>query len=53
MITDTETLRQKIEYIHNNPVKRGMVVKPEDWVYSSATNYLWGDGFMEVDLVAF
>ncbi len=51
MITDPEILRQKIEYIHNNPVKRGMVIKPEDWVYSSAKNYLYGDGFVEVDLI--
>jgi putative transposase len=36
-------LRQKIEYIHNNPVKRGLVDKPEDWKYSSARNYLFGD----------
>lgn len=31
---------QKIEYIHNNPVKRGYVDYPEDWKYSSARNYL-------------
>ena len=27
---------QKIEYIHNNPVKAGLVLKPECWQYSSA-----------------
>jgi len=32
-------LLQKIEYIHNNPVKRGYVDKPSDWRYSSARNY--------------
>ena len=31
---------QKIEYIHNNPVNRGYIDKPEDWKYSSARNYL-------------
>ncbi len=30
----------KINYIHQNPVKDNFVVKMEDWVYSSATNYL-------------
>lgn len=30
----------KVMYIHNNPVKAGWVRKPEDWMYSSATNYL-------------
>lgn len=30
---------QKREYIHNNPVKAGIVEKPEDYLYSSARNY--------------
>ena len=38
-ITNENTLRQKIEYIHNNPVKAGFVVQPTDWRYSSAGNY--------------
>lgn len=29
-------LLQKMNYIHNNPVKRVYVVKPEDWYWSSA-----------------
>jgi putative transposase len=31
---------QKLNYIHNNPVEAGLVYKPEDWRYSSASNYL-------------
>jgi REP element-mobilizing transposase RayT len=27
---------QKIEYIHNNPVRKGYVLKPEHWLWSSA-----------------
>ncbi len=27
------------EYIHNNPVKAGLVKKPEDWEFSSAADY--------------
>lgn len=38
-ITTSEMMIQKIEYIHNNPVKRGYVDLPEDWRYSSARNY--------------
>ncbi|MEA2097779.1 MAG: transposase [Patescibacteria group bacterium] len=34
---------QKMSYIHNNPVKRCYVSKPEDWIYSSARNYLLND----------
>lgn len=32
-------IEQKIEYIHNNPVRAGIVVNPEDYLYSSARNY--------------
>ena len=30
----------KINYIHNNPVKAGIVDSPEEYIYSSARNYL-------------
>jgi len=39
MIQDDEMMWQKLEYIHNNPVKRGYVLDPIDWRYSSARNY--------------
>ena len=29
-------LTQKLEYIHNNPVRKGLVQEPEQWRYSSA-----------------
>jgi putative transposase len=32
--------RQKIDYIHLNPVKAGLVSKAEDWMNSSARAYL-------------
>lgn len=35
-------LRLKVEYIHNNPVRRGYVDAPEHWRWSSAQNYLRG-----------
>jgi REP element-mobilizing transposase RayT len=35
--------RQKIDYIHMNPVKAGLVSRPEDWPLSSARAYLLGD----------
>jgi REP element-mobilizing transposase RayT len=43
LIISPEMLEQKIEYIHYNPVKRGVVKTPEAWVYSSARNYILGD----------
>ncbi len=39
-LIETEAmLRQKLEYIHNNPVRRGYVSDPTHWRYSSARNY--------------
>ena len=32
----TEVIKQKINYVHNNPVKSGYVAYPEDYLYSSA-----------------
>ena len=40
-------LWDKINYIHNNPVKDGFVQNPEDWNYSSASNYVNGTGILE------
>ncbi len=34
-----KTLMQKLEYIHDNPVKAGLVKYPEEYVYSSARFY--------------
>jgi putative transposase len=35
-IVSDEIMLQKLEYLHNNPVKRGLVGAPEHWRYSSA-----------------
>ena len=51
MIMEEEVFRQKVEYTHNNPVKRGFVEQAEHWVYSSARNYSTGDGCIEIDLI--
>jgi len=39
MIDSGEMLVQKLAYIHQNPVKRGYVDKPEYWRWSSAGGY--------------
>jgi len=41
--------QQKIDYIHENPVKAGLVYRPEDYVYSSASNYAGIDQIIDVD----
>ena len=47
LIQNDAMMRQKVEYIHFNPVKRGYVDKPEHWRYSSARNYLEQPGLLE------
>jgi len=49
IIYSDEVLNQKIEYIHNNPVRAGFVEKPEDWLYSSARNYWELSYIMDID----
>jgi putative transposase len=48
-IEDEAVMRQKLDYLHYNPVKRGYVDRPEHWRWSSARNYLGEPGLIEVD----
>jgi hypothetical protein len=32
-------MQQRIDYIHENPVKAGFVENPSDWLMSSARDY--------------
>ena len=41
-------LEQKIEYIHNNPVRAGIVERSEDYLYSSARNYAGLVGVIDI-----
>jgi REP element-mobilizing transposase RayT len=34
-------IRQKLDYIHLNPVKAGLVHEPHHWIYSSAADYFY------------
>jgi REP element-mobilizing transposase RayT len=43
-------MREKLEYIHANPVTRGYVDLPEHWRYSSARNYSGEYGLLDVNL---
>jgi REP element-mobilizing transposase RayT len=40
MITSEALMRTKINYIHNNPLKAGLVKSSADWRWSSASDYL-------------
>ena len=41
-IYSDEMMLQKLEYVHLNPVRRGLVAAPEHWRYSSAHEWLPG-----------
>ncbi len=49
LVFSDDMMREKLNYIHNNPVKRGYVEKPEHWRYSSAKNYMGEGGLIELD----
>ncbi len=49
-IQNDEMMWQKIEYIHNNPVRRGYVDDPTHWCYSSARTYAGQKGLIEIDM---
>ena len=34
---------EKLRYMHRNPVQRGLVLKPEDWFWSSFRHYAYGE----------
>ena len=51
LIHNDEMMIQKIQYIHQNPVKRGYVNEAEHWRYSSAGDYANEKGL--VDIVRF
>ena len=46
-------LEEKVEYIHANPVRNGIVQSPEEYIYSSAKSYAGEDGILEVIPVSF
>ena len=45
-----EKFVEKLRYIHRNPVRRGLVAKPEDWKWSSFRHYRTGmRGTVEIE----
>ena len=39
-INNRKILEQKLDYIHYNPIRKGLCILPEDYKYSSAKYYL-------------
>jgi putative transposase len=44
---------EKLNYIHQNPVRAGWVAESSHWLYSSASNYATGKGILEVTCLDF
>ena len=42
---------EKLNYLHENPVKVGMVESPEDYLYSSARDYSGLQGLVPIELI--
>ncbi len=49
-LSTNEMMDQRLEYIHNNPVKAGFVDEPTAWLHSSARDYA-GEGRGRIDLI--
>jgi putative transposase len=50
-IYSDDFLRTKLNYIHENPVRAGWVAEPQEYLYSSASNYMTRKGITEIDLL--
>jgi len=48
-----KVIKQKIDYIHNNPVDGGFVTKPIEWKYSSARNFQEDHTVLMIDDIGF
>ncbi len=46
-----KVIYQKLNYLHQNPVEEGIVFSPEQYVYSSATDYADGKGLLDVIII--
>ena len=52
LIYSNKFLQEKIDYIHFNPVRAGIVENPEEYIYSSAVNYSGKKGLIDVFCVS-
>ncbi len=51
IIYSEKFISQKIDYIHNNPVRAKIVQHPEDYLYSSARNYAGLESVLPVEIL--
>jgi len=49
LVQTDEVLKNKPEYIHNNPIERGYIEDPAHWRYSSYRNYMNMEAPLEIE----
>ncbi len=52
LLYSPEFTAEKLEYLHQNPVRAGIVINPEDYLYSSARNYADMDSLLNIELLS-
>jgi hypothetical protein len=50
-LTTDEMINTRINYIHENPVRTGLVARAEEYLYSSARNYADLSSIIEIDMI--
>jgi REP element-mobilizing transposase RayT len=52
LLWSNEFIEEKLDYIHQNPVRTGIVLHPEEYLFSSARNYAGENGLLDVTLIS-
>lgn len=50
-ITSPKTLLRMLDYLHENPVRKGHVARAQDWLWSSAGHYAGGSSPLVIDAI--
>ena len=50
-LIDNTMIDSRVYYIHQNPVRAGIVKNEENYIYSSASNYASLESILEIELV--
>ncbi len=50
-LSTNEMMKQRLDYLHQNPVKEGIVHEPEHYVFSSAIDYTGGKAMIDIDFL--
>lgn len=50
-LSTVEMTKQRLDYLHNNPVAEGIVLEPQHYVYSSAGDYAGRKGMLDIEFL--